>query len=490
MNQNMQNASGVELRPDSLGVAGIVFFVVAAASPLSAAVGASPAAVGLGTGPGSPSAYLMVGVLLLLFSVGYAAMSRFVPAGGGFAAYIRAGLGTRAGRGSGYVAALSYLAMQSGIYGFFGYFTHAILIDTGLGIPWWGWSFVPMVVVGVLAYFDIDVSVKVLGVILVFEVLVLLVVAFAILAQGGADGINVESFTPSVAFDGALGVAMMFAFGSFIGFEATAIYSEEARDRDRTIPRSTYIAVAVIMAFLVFNVWTFVLGHGVDSVQQAALDSPDNFVLGLSTTFVGSTWTTILTVLLVTSFFAALLAFQNTVARYLRSLSLTGWAPAVLARTHPQRMSPHVASVVTSVVTMVVVAVFAIAGLDPYTTLFAWLIGLGTIGITVLQALTSVAVITFFRRIPDRPGIWRTFIAPALGGVGLVLAVVLIIRNWSFLVGADSGLSRFLPWLIPAVLLIGAAMPVARGSAAGPDTRADEAMPPPADDAPLERPVG
>ena len=61
----------------------------------------------------------------------------------------------------------------------------------------------------------------------------------AAIDEDGAAGVGLESFRPSVATDGAFGLAMMFAFASFIGFEATAIYSEEARDRDRTIPRQT-----------------------------------------------------------------------------------------------------------------------------------------------------------------------------------------------------------------------------------------------------------
>ena len=110
------------LRPNSLGVAGIVFFVVAAASPLSAVLGSSPAAIGVGNGAGAPSAYLLAGVLLLIFSVGYAAMSRKVSAGGGFAAYVQAALGERAGRSAGYLASFAYLAMQAGLYGIFGFF--------------------------------------------------------------------------------------------------------------------------------------------------------------------------------------------------------------------------------------------------------------------------------------------------------------------------------------------------------------------------------
>jgi len=51
------------LRKDALGVPQIVFFVVAAAAPLTAVVGVTPASFSLGNGPGVPLTFLLVGVL-------------------------------------------------------------------------------------------------------------------------------------------------------------------------------------------------------------------------------------------------------------------------------------------------------------------------------------------------------------------------------------------------------------------------------------------
>lgn len=452
------------LRPNSLGVAGIVFFVVAAASPLSAVLGASPAAIGIGTGAGAPSAYLAAGALLLVFSVGYAAMSRRVTSGGGFAAYVQAAFGDRAGRAAGYLAAVAYLAMQAGLYGVFGFFANSIFAGFGLDLPWFVWSAAVWVPVGVLAYLDIDLSAKVLGFVMILEVLVLLVVSFAIVFTGGAEGLNVVSFTPKAATDGAFGLAMMFAFASFIGFEATAIYSEEARNRDRTIPRATYTAVIIITVFIVFTVWSFVVGYGANNVRDAALSNPNNFVFGLAERYVGPMWSMIMMVLLITSFFAALLAFQNTVARYLRVLAIPGWLPRSLARTHPKHRSPHVASIVTSLISLTVVVLFAAPGLDPYTTLFMWLVGLGTLSVTVLQALTSASVVVYFRRNPSEHGLWRTLVAPLIGTLGLAIAVVLVIVNWPIMVGIDTGFSQVLPWMIPIALIVGLVLPLRRGA--------------------------
>ncbi len=108
------------LHQGRLGVLGIVFFVVAAVAPLVGMTGAVPVAIVLGNGAAAPGAYLAVGITLLLFSVGYAAMSQRVTNAGAFFAYIGRGLGRHAGIASAFVSILAYVAVQLAIYGFFG----------------------------------------------------------------------------------------------------------------------------------------------------------------------------------------------------------------------------------------------------------------------------------------------------------------------------------------------------------------------------------
>ncbi|MEZ5091824.1 hypothetical protein [Nocardioides sp.] len=98
---------GEKLAKNKLGIAGVVFFVVAAAAPLVGMTGAVPVAIVLGNGAGAPGAYLVVGLVLLLFSVGYAAMSEKVSNAGAFFAYVGRGLGLVPGVGSAFVSLLA-----------------------------------------------------------------------------------------------------------------------------------------------------------------------------------------------------------------------------------------------------------------------------------------------------------------------------------------------------------------------------------------------
>ena len=110
---------GTSLKRGRLGVLGIVFFVVAASAPLVGMTGAVPVAMLAGNGAGTPGTYLIVGIILLVFSVGYTAMSHKVTNAGEFFAYVGKGLGVNVGVGSAFVSIVGYVTIQLAIYGFF-----------------------------------------------------------------------------------------------------------------------------------------------------------------------------------------------------------------------------------------------------------------------------------------------------------------------------------------------------------------------------------
>jgi amino acid transporter len=455
-------AAGQGLR-GSIGVVGIVFLVVAAAAPLTAIGGALPVMLAIGNGAGNPMAYVVAAVVLLLFSVGYAAMSRHVVDAGAFYAYVSKGLGTPVGVGAAGLALLTYTAIQAAIYGLAGATAQGLSTQYGgPDLPWWVWAFLLMAVVGLLGYRNIDVGTKVLGVLLTLEIGVIAVVAGAVLVQGGADGIDVRSFTPSAFFSGAPGISIMFAVASFIGFEATAIYGEEARNPRRTVPLATYLAVVLIGAFYALVSWAVVLAFGSDGVVAAAQADTAGLVFTAAAEYVSPVVADVMLVLLLTSLFAALLAFHNAISRYLFALGRQGMAPGVLGRTHVRHTSPHVGSLTQTVSAFGVVAVFAVAGSDPVLQLFTWMSGLATVSILLLMVLTSVAVLAFFaRRRVDRRA-WHTRVAPALGTLGLLGIVGLVLANFTTLISGDAVLATVLLAVIAAAFVLGVVVALVR----------------------------
>ena len=93
----------------------------------------------------------------------------------------------------------------------------------------------------------------------------MLILDAAILIKGGEGGtapLNTAPFTWSSFTSGSIAIALLFNFASFIGFEATTIYSEEARDPKRTVPRATYSAVLTIGVFYTLTTTSLSRGRG------------------------------------------------------------------------------------------------------------------------------------------------------------------------------------------------------------------------------------
>jgi amino acid transporter len=250
----------------------------------------------------------------------------------------------------------------------------------------------------------------------------------------------------------------MFAIGSFVGFEATAIYGEEARDPRRTVPVATYVAVATIGVLYAVASWAVVLAFGSDEVQAAAQADPAGLTFVAASTFLGGTAADVMMVMLVTSLFAALLAFHNAIARYAFALARAGYAPRRLMEVHPRHGSPHAGSLVQTASAVVLVGVFALAGADPVLELFTWMAGVSIVAILAVMVLTSVAIIAYFRSVGSGRTLWHTTVAPVLGTLGLAGVTVLVIANFTTLIGGSRVLAIAFLALVAATFLGGTAV--------------------------------
>jgi amino acid transporter len=422
-----------------LGPAAIVFMVVAAAAPLTVVAGTFPIGIAAGNGAAYPASYVVCTVVLILFAVGFTAMTRHVPGAGAFYTYVAHGLGRHTGLGAAFLALLSYTAVQGGVYGYVGAALNGLVTSHGgPEIPWYLYALAMMAVVGILGYRHIELSGKVLGVLLICEVGIVLVINVAVLGHGGDGGLSTAAFDPGQFFSGAPGIALIFALAGYIGFEATAVFRDEARDPARTIPRATYLALLLIGAFYALSSWVMVSAWGDAGAVQLATDNPEGMLTETATRYVGSVAGDLVQIFLITSLFAALLSFHNVLARYVFSLGNTAALPSHCGRSHARHASPHIASAVQTVSALVLVVASAAAGLDPVTQVFAWFVGISSVGIIALMTLTSVAVVVYFRRsrVDTRP--WHTVIAPVLGLIGLAVLLVMTAVNLPLLVGGSS----------------------------------------------------
>ncbi|MFD7906095.1 APC family permease [Kitasatospora sp. NPDC059747] len=455
------------LKPGSVGLVGVVFMAVATAAPITAMTGNLPIVVGQGNGADAPAAYVVATLVLTVFSVGYVAMARHITAAGAFYGYVSHGLGRVVGMAAGLLALLAYVAFEASVVGFFAYALRG-LVRAQLGVDLgWGWyAAAGLLVIGVMAWFDLHLTARVLGVALVLEVGVLGAVSLAVLAAGGGpDGIVGEAVNPLNALKGvggsgaaAAGLGLFFAFTSWVGFESTAMYGEESRDPKRVVPRATLASVVGVGLFYVFVSWMIVSGNGVEhavAVASGAVPGKDGNSLFFDPlgAHLGAWAVRVFQWLVVTGSFACAMAFHQCAARYLYAIGRERFLHPALGRTHPRHGSPHVASVVQSGIAAGLVLAFLAAGMDPYLHLYTLLALLGTMAILIVQTLCSFAVVGYFHvlgRHPETRHWFRTLTAPVAGGVAMAGVVALLVVNRGTAAGAAAGtlLFRLIPYLV------------------------------------------
>jgi amino acid transporter len=318
---------------------------------------------------------------------------------------------------------------------------------------------------------SVDLGAKVLGVFLVLELAALLIVAGAILANGGPDGgVNLAaSFDPNAilagGLTGAAGIAIAFAFASFIGFEATAIYGEESSNPKKTVPTATYWAIGIITGLFAIVSLAMVTGYGngmvddgaggempalvaailnVTAIDGAPLANPAGLLFDLANTYVGPWIVGIMEILVISSLFAGLLAFQNATSRYFFAMGRGGVLPKSFASVNG-RGAPRTGVYATSILAISVMAIFFITGLDPVLNLFFWMSSITAVAVMVVEVLVSLAVFRFFRK-EGGVGVWKSTIAPLASAALLAGGVYLVMSRFNLLAGtAADGVDPSLP---------------------------------------------
>lgn len=448
-----------------LSTASLVFMIIAASAPLTVLAGGAPTNYAVAGLPGVPVGYIVLGLILVLFAVGYGRMASKIQNSGAFYAYIARGLGLRQGIASAVLALVAYNLMQIGLYGLFGFSAaNAVATLTGVAVPWWLMGGLGWLLVAILGVNNIDFSAKVLGIIVALEFLVVIVFSGTALLNP-AEGISADGWQPEQFFTPGVGVLLAFTMAAFMGFESGAIYSEEARDPERAVSRATYIAVSVISLFYAFSAWALQMAVGPGSiVEDSQSYGPDLVFVWLEQH--SPALATLASLLFVTSLIAALIAFHNAAARYFLSLGRSRVLPAVLGRSGPSG-APVGGSVAQSTLSMVVVAVFALAGrgselgdLFPVMTLFTWFTNAAAFGLTFLVAVTSFAVMAWSNRNHPEHHVFTRTIVPLTAGIAMAVVTILILINFDLMMDTED---QFLVWVMPSVILGSGLIGLVRG---------------------------
>ena len=271
-----------QLASNALGLPQVLFCIVTGAAPIAAMLFNTPVVV-LGGGFAVPAAFLIATIVLTIFSVGYIEMARKVTAAGGFYSFVTHGFGPIMGMGTAVLITACYMVFSAAVIGVTSYFANTSILDWTNGnvdIPVWVIMFSTLAIMAVLAFFHVELTAKILGVFLISELAGLLIFGFAVLFQGGDNGIPMDAINPAnlwaddntaILGASATGIALFGAFWSWVGFEMAPNYAEESREPKKIMAPATYISVVGLGLLYMFITWMFVAGWGQENVAAGVL---------------------------------------------------------------------------------------------------------------------------------------------------------------------------------------------------------------------------
>lgn len=438
----------------NMGTIELLFTVLAFTAPLGVIYGYL--SYNFAFGIAVPLAFIVVACFVFLFALGFTRMSQSIPRPGAFYTYIATGLGKKMGLGGAYLAVASYAFNLISTIVFSGLIVNNFITNFGgpADFPWWAGSAIMFVIVWFMSYFNVELSAKVLSIALVLELIGILIFDFTILKSTPAEHYTLAPWNFENLLTPTAGLMLLFGVGLFNGFEATAIYRDEVKNPEKTIPRATYLTVILIGALYSISSYSMTLSSGVDKIVAIAQKEPTSIMSTAVTQNFGAIASQFVAVLLMTSVFASMLSLQNILSRYIHSLSVDGIFSKKLAKVHPKHGSPYRSALFTGAVMAVIFISIALSGFDS-TMLYGAAAGLAFYGMLLLLLLTSFAVIRYFTLSNSEFSFFATRVAPTISALGFIYVVVTATLNIDVLIPASRDLGIILVALLYMTFVAG-----------------------------------
>lgn len=451
---SLENTSTAQLK-GQMGTFTLTMTVLAFTAPLVVVSGFAPFIIAAG-GMAAPVGFIITMLLMLLFSMGFLTMAKYSTRPRNFYLFIREGLGSTMGLGAAFMSITAYLMLLIGTYTLCGVSISSLLTSFGgPDIPWWILSFIGWGAVSTIGYFQIDVSAKIMCLIMFVELLLVVIFNTSVFITGGAEGLSSMPFSFDSFLDSNISVALLFCILAFIGFEATLLYRDEVKDPEKTIPKATYIAVAVIGVIYIVSTYALITAYGSDALNIAENKPNDMFTDGM-TLYVTHTITQIAHLFVVTSILATLLSIHNAVTRYIYNLSKDRVLPAKFSAIHTKFNSPYVASLTVSLIAISALLPMFILVADG-ATVYGKINGLGCVGVVVLMALVSLSVLVWFFKEGHlkTKNYFMVVIAPVTSFSVLAVTAIYIMQHVELVLGGEVGENNQYLYILLLSFIIG-----------------------------------
>lgn len=349
------------------------------------------------TGSAVPLAFLLATVAVGLASFSFIQFTRYFAHSGSVYGFNGIALGPRVGFFSGWALLGTYLAFTCASTAEVGNFAQAFFAGLGLNVDWLALALIAGLIIWLFAYSDIALSTRLTLVMEGVSVLLIAILTVVILAKvGSAGNLTPTPFTPAGHPLSDVGLAAVFGFLSFAGFEGAATLGEETRNPRRNIPLAILAAVIGTGIFYVAVTYAQTVGFGTNDAGIKTFAGSTAPLGDLGQRYVGSVMATIINFGATISAFASALGTANAGARVLFSMGRDGFISNRLGRTSPRTGSPALTVAIVMIITLIVVLVWGrFPGING-ASLFGYLGTIGVFLILVAYILTNIGAIRFF----------------------------------------------------------------------------------------------
>ena len=405
-------------------------------------------------GASVPLVFLISTVGFLATGLSLAQFSSVYPSSGSFVTYISRTFGASVGTAVGIITVVGYMITFAGIYIFVGdYIVTNVFQVTGTHV---GLTIITTIVYGAIVTVPVIIGlqfgVRVTIVLYLIEVVVLLIISFSVLFQGGSNGLSGAAFAwPSGAGATNIFLAFSLAVVAFGGFEASAPLAEETANPRRNVPIALVGSVLISGLVYVLGSWAVVSAFGNDGAKLAKDGNPFATAASSFLHIALPVMVPILAAVFLVSVTSSYIAANTQTSRVIFAGARGGLWPRGLSSVQPRFKTPWAAAI-AFVVPSIVIGVLSTLVTDPGTTV-GFLSTFGIFGVVVMYTVTNVALfVQWFRfrkrGITKNPILW--LVVPVIG------VLVLAIPIWGNLRPGQGGAFDWLPLWSLGLIALGA----------------------------------
>ncbi len=343
-------------------------------------------------GQGTAIAYLIAMGLMVLVGLCIAAFARESSSPGSLFVYTQRSLPQVFSSITALALFFAYITTASAVIGGFMQFAYVFLVPlhTRFGLP-----HIPALllvaiaaaIAGFVAYHDVKVSARLMLYIEGISVTLIAIVTAAVLFHHGLHFDHAQLHLQSMSPRG-IGLGVMLAIFSFVGFESATTLGSEARNPLRSIPRAVIQSALLAGTFFIIAGYGEVLGFRNSAIALGDSVNPFRY---LSTQAGIPYLGPIIDIGVLISMFAATLACVIAASRVLLLMAHHGLAPHRLTHTNTTHETPGEASILAAVLAFLPAAGLALHGISG-ADIYGWMGTLAVYGFLTAYGLVAVAL--------------------------------------------------------------------------------------------------